>query len=124
MDTPKAILLYDGFCNLCIASVRFIKKRDREGQFRFVPLQSDEGVKLLAEWKISDQGNGTVILLYSEKIYMRSDASLMVFRILGRGWQLLYGFIILPRSIRDGIYRLVAKIRYRLFGRSDTCCTL
>ncbi|MFO7575278.1 MAG: DCC1-like thiol-disulfide oxidoreductase family protein [Bacteroidales bacterium] len=123
MDTPNAILLYDGCCNLCNTSVMFIKKRDRKLAFRFVPLQSEEGVQLLTEKKIPDQDNGTVILIYSDKFYMRSDAALMALRILGRGWQLLYVFIILPRFIRDGIYRLIAKTRYRLFGRSDTCCT-
>ena len=123
MDTPHAILLYDGCCNLCNASVRFIKKRDREEMFRFIPLQSDEGVQLLTEKRIPDQGNGTVILIYADKVYMRSDAALTALRLIGRGWQLFYGFIILPRFIRDGIYRLIARTRYRLFGRTDTCCT-
>ncbi len=123
MDTPKAILLFDGCCNLCNASVRFISRNDKRGSLRFVSLQSAEAGKLLNETGLTDHENGTVILLYSGKTYISSDASLMVFRILGRGWRLLYVFIIVPRFIRDGIYHLVSKTRYRLFGRSDACQT-
>jgi predicted DCC family thiol-disulfide oxidoreductase YuxK len=115
------ILIYDGYCNLCGAIVRFVKRHDRRSLFEFVPQQSVRGRELIASAGLNPLDIGTVILVSKSVYYVRSDAALRVFRLLGGGWVLLYGFIIIPRFIRDGIYRLIARTRYRLFGRSTTC---
>lgn len=121
MKPGNAILLYDGHCNLCGAIVRFVKRRDTEGRFVYVLLQSEEGIKMAKDAGVGGTGLSTVILFYRSVYYVRSDAALMVFRLVGRGWKMLYAFIIVPRFIRDAVYRLIATTRYRIFGRSDTC---
>ncbi|MBE0674904.1 MAG: DUF393 domain-containing protein [Bacteroidales bacterium] len=121
MEDQRPVIIYDGYCNLCGAIVRFVKRRDRSGRFVYVPLQSDEGNKMANDAGVGGTGLSTVILLYRSVYYVRSDAALMVFRLIGGGWKMLYAFIIVPRFIRDAVYRLIASTRYRIFGRSDTC---
>ena len=121
MDLRTPILIYDGLCNMCSGIVRFVKKRDRYNRFEFVPQQSERGRELMSLAGTSVDDTNTVMLLFNSQYYLRSDAALIVFRILGGGWGLLYGFKIVPRFIRDAIYKLIASIRYRLFGRRDTC---
>ena len=121
MDSQTPILIYDGLCNMCSGIVRFVKKRDRYSRFEFVPQQSERGRELMNLVGISAADTNTVVLLLVSQHYVRSDAALMVFRLLGGGWRLLYGFIIVPRFIRDSVYKLIATCRYRLFGRRDTC---
>ena len=118
-DNP--VIVYDGYCNLCGAIVRFVKKRDRHGRFRYVPLQSERGGEIAAAAGIEAGNISTVILFHDSEYYIRSSAALRVFRLLGGGWKLLYGFIIVPRFIRDFIYNMVARTRYLIFGRSNTC---
>lgn len=121
MNHEVAILIYDGYCNLCGAIVRLVKRHDRHSRFEFVPSQSERGGQLLTMAGLTQTGTGTVVLAFEDKFYMRSTAALKVFRLLGGGWKLMYGFIIVPRFIRDFVYNIVAKTRYRLFGRSDSC---
>ena len=121
MAEKRAILLYDGYCNLCGAVVRFVKRHDRRGRITLLPLQSERGKELLKDIDFESAELSTVVLLIDSQRFVRSDAVLRVFRLLGGGWALLYGFTVVPRFLRDAIYRLVAGTRYRLFGRSDTC---
>jgi predicted DCC family thiol-disulfide oxidoreductase YuxK len=121
MVTNDSILVYDGYCNLCGAIVRFVKKHDRTCRFRYVPVQSEDGREIAAAAGVELGRASTVILVYNSVYLTRSDAALMVFRQLGGRWMIMYAFIILPRFIRDAVYRLIAATRYRLFGGSDTC---
>lgn len=121
MKHEVAVLIYDGYCNLCGAIIRLVKRRDRMGRFEFVPSQSERGGRLLGSAGLKQAGTGTVVLVYQERFFTRSDAALMTFRLLGGGWKLLYGLIIVPRFIRDFVYDIIAKTRYRLFGRSASC---
>ncbi len=117
----SAILLFDGVCNFCNGSVNFIIERDKIGYFKFAPLQSEIGQKLLDEYKIDKENTDSVILIEDEKVYTHSTAALRVARRLDGFWKYFYAFIIMPRPIRDFFYKLFAKNRYRLFGKQDAC---
>ncbi|MCC6808738.1 MAG: thiol-disulfide oxidoreductase DCC family protein [Deltaproteobacteria bacterium] len=115
---PKAIVLFDGVCNLCNASVNFIIDRDRDGYFRFAALQS-ETAKALGETFSGDPES--VVLIEGGKRYAHSTAALRIARKLRGAWPLFYAFIVVPRPLRDVVYRFIARHRYRWFGRKDAC---
>lgn len=122
MPTPKhSIVLFDGVCHLCNGSVNFLLKRDKKECFLFATLQSDSGQALLKQHQLSTNDLDTVILIQQGQFYTKSTAILRVLKELGRGWQIFYVFILLPRFIRDAIYNLVAHSRYRLFGKNEQC---
>src|SRR5215204_7510095 len=115
----SAIILFDGVCNFCNSSVNFIIERDREGYFKFAPLQSEIGEKLLRENGVDKIETDSVVLIEDDKVYTHSTAALRVARKLEGGWKWFYAFIYMPRFIRDGAYKLFARYRYRLFGKKD-----
>jgi predicted DCC family thiol-disulfide oxidoreductase YuxK len=119
--TQNAIILFDGVCNFCNGSVNFIIDRDPEGYFKFAPLQSEIGEKLLAEHKVDKSVTDSVILIEDDKVYTHSSAALRVARKLSGAWSWFYGFVIVPKFIRDFAYRLFAKNRYRMFGKQEAC---
>lgn len=118
---PEAVVLFDGICNLCSGAVQFIINRDPSAFFKFASLQSEYGQQQLARFGLDPNSLHSVILIQDDTVYQRSDAALKIARKLGGGWPLLYGFKILPRFLRDGIYNLIAGNRYRLFGKKDAC---
>jgi len=115
------ILLFDGVCNLCNAAVQFILKRDPKGVFRFASLQSPTGQALLNFAGLPTGEISTVVLFENGKPYLRSDAGLRIARRLGGLWPLLYGFILIPRVIRNYIYDWIARNRYRWYGKQESC---
>ncbi len=121
MKSELPVIFFDGFCNLCNGAVQFVIKRDRKAIFRFASLQSDYAQEKLAQFNIRPKGGDTMVLLEDGKVYERSTAALRVARKLSGLWPLLYGFIILPRFIRDGIYNYVGKNRYKWFGKRESC---
>lgn len=121
MPTQHPVLLFDGVCNLCNSSVQFIIKRDPEGHFHFAALQSEKGQALLSQFPERPKALSSVALVEDGRLFLRSDAALRVARKLGGGWPLLYGFIVLPRSLRDGAYNFIARNRYRWFGKQESC---
>jgi predicted DCC family thiol-disulfide oxidoreductase YuxK len=121
MDTDKKIVLFDGVCNLCTGSVQFILKRDKKQQFLFGSLQGPYGQQVLAKHQMQGYNLNSFMLLEGEQLYMKSTAALRMLKHLGGGWKLLYGFIIVPRFIRDAVYTLIAKNRYKWFGKKETC---
>ncbi|MDA3854308.1 MAG: DCC1-like thiol-disulfide oxidoreductase family protein [Bacteroidales bacterium] len=120
-NQEHAIILFDGVCHLCNGSVNFLLKMDKKERFKFSPLQSPNGQAVLKQHQLSDTGLDTFIFIHHGKCYSKSTAALKVLKSFGRGWQIFYIFIIIPRFIRDFIYDLVARHRYRLFGRSEQC---
>ncbi len=120
-DYSRPVVLFDGVCNLCNSSVRFIIKRDPGSVFRFAPLQSDTSKSILKQFELPTDGLDTFILVEDGECYVRSEAALRVARRLGGGWGLLYGFIIIPRSIRDYVYGIIARHRYEWFGKKGQC---
>ncbi|NUN99300.1 MAG: thiol-disulfide oxidoreductase DCC family protein [Saprospiraceae bacterium] len=115
------ILLFDGVCNLCNASVQFILKRDRKGIFRFASLQSPTGQALLRFAGLPTDEINSTVLFENGTPYLRSDAGLRVVRRLSGGWPLLYGLIAVPRPLRNRIYDWIAHNRYRWFGKQESC---
>lgn len=118
--TTKSIILFDGVCNLCNASVQFIIKRDKSNYFRFAALQSETGKAMANKFGVSAYAS-SVILIEGEKKYSESTAALRIAKKLRGLWPLLYLFIIIPPPIRNGIYRIIAKNRYSWFGKKDEC---
>ena len=114
------IILFDGVCNFCDSTVQFIIKRDQAGYFKFASLQSDIGQKLLAQFNISKTID-SVILIEHEQVFFESTAALKICKKLDRLWPCLYLFILVPPFIRNALYRLFAKHRYRLFGQKSEC---
>jgi predicted DCC family thiol-disulfide oxidoreductase YuxK len=119
MESP--IILFDGVCNLCNTSVQFVIEHDPTAIFRFASLQSDAGQAILAKNALNTEGLNSVILVENEVIYDRSTAALRIAKRLSGGVQLLAVFLIVPRFIRDFVYKIVAKNRYRWFGKQEVC---
>lgn len=121
-ETPnQAIVLFDGVCNFCNSTINFIIERDRKNRFKFAPLQSETGQKLLDEYGIDKIETDSVVVIENGKAYTHSTAALRVSKNLGGAWSLLYAFVIVPKFIRDFFYKLFAKYRYKLFGKKDAC---
>lgn len=116
----RPLVIFDGYCNLCNRSVDFIVKRDPKAIFRFVALQSEAGTWLAGILEIPLEPQ-SVLLLSGGKIYQESDAALMIASGLKKPWSWFSIFRVLPRALRDPIYNLVAKNRYRWFGRRQVC---
>ncbi len=115
-----AIVLFDGVCNICSGSVNFIIEHDRSGYFKFATLQSEIGRKLLATFDI-DIGTDSVILIEGETAYTYSTAALRIAEKLDGFWSRLSVLSIVPLSIRDFFYKVIAKYRYRFLGKRDVC---
>lgn len=115
----KAILFFDGVCTLCNGAVDFVIKRDTQKIFRYSPLQGDTAKKYVPD-DYREQ-LGTLILSINDKLYFRSDAVLKIAENLNGLWPLMRVFWLLPRPLRDLVYRFVAHNRYRFFGQKDTC---
>ncbi len=115
------VILFDGVCNFCNASINFVIDRDRRKKFVFAPFQSDIARQLLKEKEYDPSRFDSVVLLKNSRLYEKSDAALEIARDLNGAWPLLYGFKIVPRFIRNAIYDLIARNRYQWFGRQDAC---
>ena len=117
----KGIVLFDGVCNFCNSSVNLMIRKDNTDYFRFLPLQSEKGKKIVEQFHLDPENLQTVILLENGKIYTRSTAALRIARKLKGGWKLFYGFVIVPTFIRDFFYNVIAKNRYRWWGQKESC---
>ncbi len=113
------VILFDGVCNLCNAAVTFIIDRDPHAVFHFAPLQSRLGQRLTNQCQLG--GEETIILVEGRRCTVRSTAALRIARRLSGAWPLLSVFLVVPAPLRDAAYRLVARNRYRWFGRRDAC---
>jgi predicted DCC family thiol-disulfide oxidoreductase YuxK len=113
------VVLFDGICNLCNASVKWLIKRDKKARLRFAPLQSDFGRQSLRAHP--GQLPDSVVLIDEGKVYTRSAAALRLAGHLGFPWSWLGVLRILPRGLRDAMYGWVAKNRYKWFGKQDAC---
>jgi len=120
-STDRPVVLFDGQCNFCDGTVRWILRRDTRKQFRFAWLQSDYGRRALERLGLVQEPLGTLILLEDNQAYLRSTAALRILRLLPGFWPWLYPLIVIPRPIRDAVYRFIARNRYRWFGRKETC---
>jgi predicted DCC family thiol-disulfide oxidoreductase YuxK len=121
MDRP--VIVFDGVCNLCNASVDFVLKRDRREQFLFASNQSEAGRELLQGRGVAPPDDAPSVYLVEEdgRVSTRSTAALRIARRLRFPWWMAYAFIVAPRPLRDAVYDFIARNRYRWFGKSDTC---
>lgn len=119
-EPEPAVVLFDGVCNFCDASVRFVLDRDAREYFQFASLQSTVGRQLLQRYQVSHDLS-TIVLFENDQVYLRSTAALRIARRLDGIWPLLYGLSVVPTPIRDAVYRWVAVHRYRWFGKKAVC---
>jgi predicted DCC family thiol-disulfide oxidoreductase YuxK len=117
----KHIILFDGVCNFCNDSVNFIIDRDSGATFSFAPLQSESGQEILAANNLATKDFDSIVLVMGNKVYQKSRAALEIARRLSGLWPLAYIFVVVPAFIRDFIYDIVAKNRYKWFGKQDEC---
>ena len=120
MDS-RHIIIFDGICNLCNGAVNFIIKRDLNAVFAFTPIQSDLAGKLMKDHQMINAKFDTFLLIKNGKAHIRTDAALEVAKDLSGAWYLFNVFRIIPAPLRDIFYRLLARNRYRLFGKKDEC---
>jgi predicted DCC family thiol-disulfide oxidoreductase YuxK len=115
----RAVLLFDGVCTLCNGFVQFVIQRDPAGRFQFAALQSDAARRLLraAPHPLPD----SLVLVENGRVFMKSTAALRVVRGLSFPWPLASVFVAVPRPLRDWVYDIVARNRYRWFGRREVC---
>ena len=116
-----AVVLFDGVCNLCNASVQFVMPRDPAGYFQFAALGSEPANRLLRGIHVEGVLPDTVVLIEDGRLFTRSDAALRIARRLTFPWPLLWAFVVVPRGVRDVVYDLVARHRYRWFGKRESC---
>jgi len=120
-NSEHYILLFDGVCNLCNSIVQFTIKRDSKGKFKFASLQSESGQAMLKKLGLPIDDFDSFVFIHQDKYFLKSSAGLHVLKELGGVWKLFYVFIILPKPLRDFIYNIIAKTRYSVFGKRDTC---
>ena len=116
----EPVILFDGTCAFCEGSVRFIATRDR-GYFKFGASQNPEGQAVLARFGTTREAAKSLILIEDDQIYLRSDAALRIAKRMNAPWKYAGIFLVVPRPIRDVVYRAVAAIRYQIAGRSNAC---
>lgn len=117
----KPIILFDGVCNLCNSSVQFVIKRDKKEQFLFASLQSDYAKENLPKELSSNSALQSIVLKEKDTIKTKSSAALAIAKRLSGLWSMLYIFIIVPKFLRDWVYDIIAKNRYKWFGKKDQC---
>jgi predicted DCC family thiol-disulfide oxidoreductase YuxK len=117
----KKVILFDGVCNLCSAFLSFIYLNDPRAKFTFAWLQSDEAKRLLSDLPQVNQNIDSIIYIETNQIFYKSTAFLKIIRQLRFPWPLLWFGIIIPRPLRDWIYDIVARNRYRWFGKKEQC---
>jgi predicted DCC family thiol-disulfide oxidoreductase YuxK len=119
-EQVNGIILFDGVCNYCNTMVNFVIKRDKKDRFLFAPLQSDKGQELRKKYNIAD-GIDSFIYIENETAHIYSTGALKVCKYLSGAWPALYAFIIVPVFLRDGVYKWIARNRYKWFGKKETC---
>ena len=115
------VIIFDGECNLCSAWVDFVLRRDASSSFRFAAQQSAAARRLLGRLGAQSDDLGSIALVVGHDVYTRSDAVLRIFSELPFPWKAVWAFVLVPRCLRDPVYSLVSRTRYRLFGRRTTC---
>jgi predicted DCC family thiol-disulfide oxidoreductase YuxK len=115
------IVIFDGYCNFCSRAVHFIIRRDHKRYFTFAASQTPEGQKIIGQYHLGELAEHSIVLIEHGKVYRKSTAALRIARQLANGWRGFYACMIIPRSLRDFVYDLIARSRYRLFGMRDRC---
>lgn len=117
----QPIILFDGVCNFCNYWVNFAIRHDKKKRLLFTPLQGETAKQLLPLHHINPNALSSVILIDNGKAYTQSSAALRICKHLNGGWKLFYGLMIMPKFIRDFLYNIIARNRYRWFGKKEAC---
>jgi len=121
-EESHPIVIFDGVCNFCDASVNFIMDHDPEERFRFTASQHDSGKELLGQHGVDTESVETLFLLEDGQLYERSTAALRIARHLEAPWSWAYRALIwIPKGLRDMVYNFIARHRYRIFGKKESC---
>lgn len=120
-ESDRPIILFDGVCNLCTGSVRFVIERDSRKRFRFASLQSPIAEKLLGADALAGDRLESMVLVDGSRVYRKSTAALLTARRLDGLWPLLSILLVIPRPLRDAVYDWIGSRRYRLFGKREVC---
>jgi predicted DCC family thiol-disulfide oxidoreductase YuxK len=121
MPAANAVILFDGTCAFCEASVKFIARHDRHERFRFGASQSPQGEVLLAAHGLTRALTRSIVLIEDGQVFLRSDATLRIARALTWPWSMAGALLVIPRPVRDTAYRVIAAIRHRVAGTSNAC---
>jgi predicted DCC family thiol-disulfide oxidoreductase YuxK len=119
--TPQSIILYDGDCGLCNGVVNFVLRHDERARFRFAPLQSPAGQRLLQSHGLPPEGVNSFLLVEHGHLWSRSTAALRIARRMSGPWPTLFLLMAVPRPLRDAVYNFIAVNRYKWFGKRDAC---
>ena len=118
----RPLIVFDGLCLLCSANARFVLRHDRERRFRLTTAQGPVGADLYRRFGLATDDYETMIVIDEEgRLLTESDGAIAIFTRLGWPWRAAAAARIVPKRVRDALYRLVARNRYRLFGRRETC---
>lgn len=117
----QKVIIFDGVCKLCNASINFIIKHDVDAQFTFATTQSNYGIKALSELGMDPLDPTTFVLIENNQRYFMSDAVLQIASQLAKPWALFFYLKIVPKFLRDLVYKIIAKYRYKLLGQRDQC---
>ncbi|WP_316738108.1 thiol-disulfide oxidoreductase DCC family protein [Pedobacter aquatilis] len=115
------VIFFDGVCNLCNASVQFVIEHDKENYFKYSALQGNFAKEILPKFNINPSHLNSILLVENGKLYTKSSAALRVAKKLNGFLPLLYVFIIVPKFIRDWVYDIIAKNRYKWWGKQESC---
>ena len=121
MTSQNPVIFFDGVCNLCNASVQFAIKHDRNNIFKFTALQGQYAKSVLTQFNIDVKKIESIILLENNRLHTKSSAALRIAKKLDGMWPLLYALIIIPKFIRDWFYDIIAKNRYKWWGKQESC---
>jgi predicted DCC family thiol-disulfide oxidoreductase YuxK len=117
----ERVIFFDGVCNLCNASVQFAVERDKKNLFKFTALQGEYAKVVLPKFNADLNQLNSIILLEDGQLYTKSTAALKIARKLNGLWPTIYLFILVPKFIRDWFYDIIAKNRYKWWGREESC---
>lgn len=121
IETEGPIIVFDAECVLCSANARFVLRHDRSGLFRLASMQGEVGTALYRRFGIDPKDPDTLIVVTGNAALRDSTAVFAIWSGLGWPWRAMTVFRLVPRPLRDAVYRLIARHRYRLFGKRETC---
>lgn len=121
MNRPNAIVIYDGSCGFCTKSVLFILRRDKERKLYFSANGSEMGKRILAEYGLYEVSGDSLVFLEHGTSHIYSDAGLRICRYLKFPWNLLQVLLVLPKALRDPLYRFIARNRHKLVRQGNSC---